>query len=690
MTRSGWRRLDERAPDTGLRDLEVSIRQRFRVRVVPSASSSSPTRTSILRPLLGTAGLGFVYGALYGVAIAVLHVLHNSLESSRESVILGAELALLYGGAAAALCAVGAVLVLGLQRWRSRGDSVDHNDERFPVDRPGRRLAGLPLWLGLFLFGLSFWLPFFLWGLTYDQTWGVELRDGTAMAIYLLGAALLVAVAVAGLSALADRAVRLLEDEHRLGLGLAVAAVLAVVALVISPFLANPAPAAPPPSAAAEGSDPETGTDAPETAETATKDATDGTPPPVAADAGGSKVVLVGLDGLDPRVLDRLVAAGAMPTLERLRHEGVYGPLETLPNANSAVLWASIYTGFPPGQHGVHDFYRVHIPGVAHGLYPVHRTFFKEAAELFGRAGLARRVTITRGDLAVPPVWEIADWAGLSIGVADGYLYSFPALAPRTEGGWFFANGIEVFAEGLASGQSSGDDLDLYVQPSSVLSDTELPHGADFEWQARATLDLLRARTQPRLLVFYTHEPDTVQHQHWRTFEPWRYLGAGESTTGADAEDASGPVADLHRRFDAFLGELLEAVEPGTTLVVLSDHGHSPTIVHSMDTQHRHGPPGVYLLHGGPIREGYRYTPRAAQIYDVMPTVLYLLGLPVSRDLPGRVLEEALDPELMTERPVRTIESYRRLMPAPATGAARDARANEAELEKLRKLGYVW
>jgi hypothetical protein len=72
-----------------------------------------------------------------------------------------------------------------------------------------------------------------------------------------------------------------------------------------------------------------------------------------------------------------------------------------------------------------------------------------------------------------------------------------------------------------------------------------------------------------------------------------------------------------------------------------------------------------------------------------MPTVLYLLGLPVSRDLPGRVLEEALDPDMPSLRPVRSIESYRRLVPPPPLAGARDERANEAELEKLRKLGYV-
>ncbi|HUP25951.1 MAG TPA: alkaline phosphatase family protein, partial [Thermoanaerobaculia bacterium] len=368
-----------------------------------------------------------------------------------------------------------------------------------------------------------------------------------------------------------------------------------------------------------------------------------------------------------------------------LRREGVYGPLDTLPDSNSAVLWASIYTGLAPAQHGILDFYRVHLAGLSTGLYPVHRTFFKEAAELLERIGLAHRVAIARKDLAVSPVWEVADWAGLTVGVVDGYLYSFPAFAPRTEGGYFLANALEVFAGGLITGQSSANDLGLYVQPENVLVHKELPRGADFEWQARATLDLLRARPQPRLLSFYCHEPDTVQHQHWRGFEPWRYFGAED-----EVDAMGGPITEMHRRFDAFLADLLETLDPDTALFVISDHGHSPTLLHAMDTQHRHGPPGVFLFYGGPIREGYRYTPRPVHIYDVMPTVLYLLGLPVARDMPGRVLEEALDADLTARRPVRHISSYRPLVPPPATVAGRDERANEAEIEKLRRLGYVW
>ena len=45
-------------------------------------------------------------------------------------------------------------------------------------------------------------------------------------------------------------------------------------------------------------------------------------------------------------------------------------------------------------------------------------------------------------------------------------------------------------------------------------------------------------------------------------------------------------------------------------------------------------------------------------LLDIAPTVLYLLGLPVAEEMPGRVFLPALDPGFVGRHPVRTIASY--------------------------------
>ena len=50
---------------------------------------------------------------------------------------------------------------------------------------------------------------------------------------------------------------------------------------------------------------------------------------------------------------------------------------------------------------------------------------------------------------------------------------------------------------------------------------------------------------------------------------------------------------------------------------------------------------------------------------DITPTILYLMGLPVARDMEGRVLSEILDDDFARSRPVTFIPSYESLAVTP-------------------------
>lgn len=71
---------------------------------------------------------------------------------------------------------------------------------------------------------------------------------------------------------------------------------------------------------------------------------------------------------------------------------------------------------------------------------------------------------------------------------------------------------------------------------------------------------------------------------------------------------------------------------------------------------------------------------------DVAPTVLYLLGLPVSRGLEGRLMERTVDPGLLSRRPVLAVSSFDHLRAAEAEV---DGTISEETLEQLRALGYI-
>lgn len=73
-------------------------------------------------------------------------------------------------------------------------------------------------------------------------------------------------------------------------------------------------------------------------------------------DARARRVVVLGLDGLDPVLVRRWMDEGALPNLDRLRHEGGYRPLGTTWPAMSPVGWSTFATGVDASGHNIFDF----------------------------------------------------------------------------------------------------------------------------------------------------------------------------------------------------------------------------------------------------------------------------------------------------------------------------------------------
>lgn len=67
-------------------------------------------------------------------------------------------------------------------------------------------------------------------------------------------------------------------------------------------------------------------------------------------------VFVLGVDGMDPVILDRLIGEGLMPHFAALAREGSYQRLATSNPPQSPVAWSNFVTGMDPGGHGVFDF----------------------------------------------------------------------------------------------------------------------------------------------------------------------------------------------------------------------------------------------------------------------------------------------------------------------------------------------
>jgi tetratricopeptide (TPR) repeat protein len=146
---------------------------------------------------------------------------------------------------------------------------------------------------------------------------------------------------------------------------------------------------------------------------------------------------------------------------------------------------------------------------------------------------------------------------------------------------------------------------------------------------------------------------------------------------------------------DSLLGEIMNASGPNTVIVLLSDHGFrtgddrppfSPSTKGQPEEWHRDW--GILALHGPGIRPGPM---PAASIYDITPTLLYLSGLPLAADMPGRLIADAFDPGVLRRRPPERLRSYELVgarLEHEASSTA-DPTAMREMMANLRALGYV-
>ena len=72
------------------------------------------------------------------------------------------------------------------------------------------------------------------------------------------------------------------------------------------------------------------------------------------------KVILLGLDGMDPGLVSRWMAEGKLPHLDRLRSTGGFRGVASSIPPQSPVAWATLITGRDPGSHGIFDWIQRH------------------------------------------------------------------------------------------------------------------------------------------------------------------------------------------------------------------------------------------------------------------------------------------------------------------------------------------
>jgi hypothetical protein len=189
---------------------------------------------------------------------------------------------------------------------------------------------------------------------------------------------------------------------------------------------------------------------------------------------------------------------------------------------------------------------------------------------------------------------------------------------------------------------------------------------------------VLRQAYDPPFYVICYQGLDVVGHAFTRFARPERF---GDVTS--PEERRYGAVVD---RYAAYLservGEAADALRPGEILLVVSGYGMEPVRLWrralsglvgerpAPSGTHAAAPDGFLLAVGDGIKAGA--VVQSASVLDVAPTILYLMGLPVARDMEGRVLAEIVEEDFARAHPVTFIPSYESLAVTAARAAGSD------------------
>jgi predicted AlkP superfamily phosphohydrolase/phosphomutase len=132
---------------------------------------------------------------------------------------------------------------------------------------------------------------------------------------------------------------------------------------------------------------------------------------------------------------------------------------------------------------------------------------------------------------------------------------------------------------------------------------------------------------------------------------------------------------------DEVLGSLVAAADTNTIFMVVSDHGFDEIMMPTGHYNHMEAPPGVFICSGSGIRKNHNI--ENAHVYDITPTILHLMGMPVAEDMDGRVLTD-IQIEDIRVLTIPTYETGRR-----AARQILESDIDDSYKERLRALGYT-
>ena len=399
------------------------------------------------------------------------------------------------------------------------------------------------------------------------------------------------------------------------------------------------------------------------------------------------RVLVVGIDGASFRVIGPLFGQERLPALRELTRKGAWGPLRATPPLFSPLIWNSMATGKSADRHGILNFVRDTPEG--------------------------RRLYLS-SDRKVPALWNMLSDRGVTVSVVNwwntfpperiaGVMVSdhfFPGQVAEREA-LVDADGARGMAIDPPEWGERGlallvDDTPLAGVPDPFAEERPLPHWIDqtvlakharFDVRVARLALAIEAELEPQVLMVLLTGIDRVSHHLWGVMEPAESYPPELRPTPEERAAGRAALEAYYEFTDALIGLLRSGFGDDDLVLVVSDHGFENVTFEHVPQMHAQkltgGHEGEKARDGVVFAAGRGVAPGATTgmtVYDVTPTILAWLGLPVGADMDGQPAA------FLGEGEVASIPSWDA---TPIERRAGESGAEETMIEQLRELGYL-
>jgi predicted AlkP superfamily phosphohydrolase/phosphomutase len=388
-----------------------------------------------------------------------------------------------------------------------------------------------------------------------------------------------------------------------------------------------------------------------------------------------ARVSMIAIDAASLDLITRAAAEGRLPNFGRILDAGAVRHLATLHPTSAEAVWAAVATGKLPQKNGVRSAAIYQIAGGREAIQLLPDYCFAHGLERFG---FLVEQAHTSATLRTRTLWSILSTNGFSVGVV-GWPLTQPAPAVR---GYLVsdtyhrvaltASGLDdpstvyppdLQFDALAAMESAADETSSVVPATLSGARLESPARTDRVYD-RIAQTMSRARP-PQVTITRYQSLDPIGHYFLRYAVPAEF---GDVTD--EERRRLGTVLERHYALiDEAIGRAMVALGPEDLLVVVSGYGMEPIslgqrlierVIGDPDISgtHEAAPDGFLMAYGASVARGRQ--PARASVVDVVPTILYFLGLPIGRDMDGYARADLFQRSFTEERPITFIPTYDR------------------------------